>query len=168
VLRYVHVVEDAPILKRVAPAAKQLTKAALARYVCAHARTNLFDESGVCPANVAIYGLSDPRDIRDVRYIGQTGAPQSRFLQHLTAARLWLPDALPWWVKSPRLRPLYGWIRELYSNDRRLPVMVISAWTLSTKEARSAERARIVECLGEGRDLFNIEKEFFGPELFLL
>lgn len=167
-LRYVPVVEDAPMPQPVASAVKQPTKAALARYVRAHARVNLFDESGVCAGRVAIYGLSDPRYIRDVRYVGQTCAPPSRFLQHLSAARLWLPDALPWWVKSPRLRPLYGWIRELYSNDGRLPVMVISAWTLSTKEARSAERTRIVECLRGGHDLFNIEKEFFGPDLLLL
>jgi hypothetical protein len=45
--------------------------------------------------------------------------------------------------------------------------MVITAWSPSVKEARSAERERIVECLKEGRDLCNVEMEAFGPQLFL-
>ena len=166
-LRYIPVFEDEARPRRV-PATDRLAKADLARYVRAHTRMNLFDESGDEHTGVAIYGLSDPRDIRDVRYIGQTSAPPSRYLQHLNAARLWLPDALPWWVKSPKLRPLYSWIRALYSDDGRLPVMVITAWTVTTKQARSAERSQIVRCLKEGHDLFNIEKDVFGPELILL
>jgi hypothetical protein len=141
------------------------TRGDLAKYIRAHTRTNLYDESGLGPDKVAIYCLSDPRDIRDVRYIGQTCAPPSRFLQHVNAARLWLPDTLPWWVKSPKLRPLYSWIRTLYFDEQRLPVMVVTAWTASLREARSAERERIIECLQAGRDLFNIEKESFSPQL---
>jgi hypothetical protein len=45
--------------------------------------------------------------------------------------------------------------------------MVITAWSPSLKEARAAERARIVECLKEGRDLCNAEMDAFGPQLFL-
>jgi hypothetical protein len=168
VRRYVQVFEDAALPQHVPPATERVTKVELARYVRGHTRMNLFDESGVSATQVAIYGLSDPRDIRDVRYVGQTAAPGSRFSQHLHTARLWLPGALPWWVKSPKLRPLYGWIRALYSDDRRLPVMVITGWSVTRKEARSAERARIVECLKEGRDLFNVEKEVLGPTLLLL
>ena len=38
------------------------------------------------------------RDVRQVRYVGQTRDPRRRFSQHLNVARLWLPDELPWWV----------------------------------------------------------------------
>jgi hypothetical protein len=167
VVRYLHVFEDAATPLGGAPPTGRLTRRELTNYVRGHTRTNLYDESGVSADRVAIYGLSDPRDIRDVRYIGQTRAPRSRFLQHVNAARLWLPEVPPWWVKSPQLRPLYRWIRALYSDEGRLPVMVITAWAPSLKEARAAERARIVECLKEGRDLCNVEMEAFGPQLFL-
>ena len=136
----------------------------LALFVRRHTRTNLYDESGVSAGGVALYGLSDPRDIRAVRYIGQTRAPARRFLQHINIARLWLPDDLPWWVKSPQLRPLYSWIRELYAEDRRLPVMLISAWAPSAKEARLAERSLIIECLRTGHDLYNVEREILGGQ----
>jgi hypothetical protein len=145
-----------------------LTKRELSSYVRRHTRSNLYDESGVNAEGVAVYGLSDPRDIHDVRYIGQTRAPASRFLQHLNTACLWLPDDLPWWVKSPKLRPLYSWIRTLYREDLRLPVMLINAWAPSTKEARLAERARIIERLSEGRELYNVEKEILGRQLPLI
>jgi hypothetical protein len=89
-------------------------------------------------------------------------------LQHVNAARLWLPETLPWWIKSPQLRPLYAWIRALYFAEQRLPVMIISVWSASLPEARAAERARIVECLKQGHDLCNIEKAIFGQHLLLL
>jgi hypothetical protein len=165
VARYIPALEDAAIPVGDTPVICHPTRGELTRHLRAHSRTNLFDESGAGAGKVAIYALSDPRDIRDTRYIGQTSAPPNRFLQHMNAARLWLPDTLPWWVQSPQLRPLYCWIRTLYSDERRLPVMVITAWTESLKEARSAERARIIECLQQGRDLFNIEKETFPPQL---
>jgi len=117
---------------------------------------------------VAIYILSDPRSLRDVRYVGQTSSPARRFLQHLKTARLWLPDDVPWWVQSPKLRPLYNWIRELYTDEYRLPVMVVSAWADSVREARVAERALIVECLRERRRLLNVEMEILGRQIPLV
>jgi hypothetical protein len=132
------------------------------------AATCTTNQAGASVGGVALYGLSDPRDIRDVRYIGQTRAPANRFLQHISAARLWLPDELPWWIKSPQLRPLYSWIRRLYSEDRRLPVMLIRAWMPTSKEARLAERAQIIECLTDGRELYNVEKELLGRQLPLV
>jgi hypothetical protein len=109
-----------------------------------------------------------PRDIRDVLYIGQIRAPAKSFLQHLNTVRLWLPDDLPWWVRSSKLRPLYSCIRSLYREDLRLPVMLISAWAPSAKEARLVERARIFEHLSEGRELYNVEKEILGRQLPLV
>lgn len=43
----------------------------------------LYDDSGARAAGVAIYSLSDPRDLRAIRYVGQTAAPRRRLLQHL-------------------------------------------------------------------------------------
>lgn len=122
-----------------------------------HAQAELYDDSGTQPGRLAIYTLSDPRDIRHVRYVGQTAAPRRRFLQHLNHAQLWLPDELPWWVQQPKLRPLYGWVRELYRDEYRLPVMVISAWAETPGEARAAERARITACLVNRLPLLNVE-----------
>jgi hypothetical protein len=73
------------------PPRGRLTRRELTSYVRGHTRTNLYDESGVSTDRVAIYGLSDPRDIRDVRYIGQTRAPQSRFLQHVKRGKTVAP-----------------------------------------------------------------------------
>src|SRR3954466_15319932 len=75
---------------------------------------SIFDEAGCEPREFAIYTLSDPRAIRDVRYVGQTRAPTRRLWQHVNTARPWQPDEVPWWFKSPELRPLYEWIRQLY------------------------------------------------------
>jgi hypothetical protein len=133
-----------------------------------HVREQLYDECGVSAPGIAIYILSDPRSIRDVRYVGQTSSPARRFLQHLNTARLWLPDDVPWWVKSPKLRPLYSWIRELYTDEHRLPVMVVSAWVDSVREARVAERALIVECLRERLQLLNVEGEILGRQIALI
>jgi hypothetical protein len=124
-----------------------------------HTQSEIYDDSCNEPVGLAIYTLSDPRDIRDVRYVGQTRAPRRRFLQHLNHAQLWLADDLPWWVKQPKLRPLYTWIRELYRDQYRLPIMVISAWTTSPAEARAAERARISACLANQLPLLNVETE---------
>jgi hypothetical protein len=145
-----------------------LTKAELARRIRGHVGVELYDDSGMAPKTVAIYSLSDPRDLRHPRYIGQTTRPSERFSQHLNTARLWLPDDLPWWVKSPRLRPLYGWIRALYREDLRLPTMLISAWLDSVSEARLAERARIYECLAERMTLLNVETEILGRQIPLV
>ena len=143
-------------------------QARLARRFRDHVRLECFDTSGIAPCSYAIYSLADPRDIRDVRYVGQTTSPRRRFLQHLNIARLWLPDETPWWVASPTLRPLSTWIRKLYQHELRLPVMVITTWVEGTSEARIAERSRICECLAERRELLNVERENLGRQAILL
>ena len=142
--------------------------AELARLIRRHAGAQLYDDSGVEPSGIAIYSMADPRDIRTARYVGQTSSPRRRFVQHLNTARLWLPDELPWWVKSPKLRPLYGWIRELYRDGQRLPVMVVSAWAGTIAEARVAERTRIYECLEQGLPVLNVESEVLGRQMTLI
>jgi hypothetical protein len=127
----------------------------------------LYDDSGVAAGEVAIYTLADPRDMRAIRYIGQTGAPRQRLRQHLNAARLWLPEQPPWWVKSPRLRPLYEWIRELYRDGERLPVMVICAW-VEARQARRAEREHICACLERQLPLLNVETRLVGRQRLLI
>jgi hypothetical protein len=126
------------------------------------------DDSGATPYGTAVYSLSDPRDLRGVRYIGQTGNPRRRLIQHLNTARLWLPDELPWWVKSPKLRPVSEWIRALYADERRLPIMVILQWLETQAQARVAERSRIYECLERRLPLLNVEVEILGKQLPLI
>jgi hypothetical protein len=140
------------------------SKAMIGRRLRHHVRAELYDESGDRALGIAIYTLSDPRSIRDVRYVGQTRSPPRRFAQHLNAARLWLPDELPWWIESPKLRPLYTWIRELYADDHRMPVMVVTAWTGSIAQARVLERARITECLQNRLQILNVEREILGRQ----
>jgi hypothetical protein len=145
-----------------------LNRIQLGQKIRRHVREQLYDEFGVGEPGSAIYTLSDPRSIRDVRYVGQTSSPARRFLQHLNTAKLWLPDEVPWWVKSPKLRPLYTWIRELYTDEHRLPIMVVSAWVDSVREARVAERALIVACLRERLRLLNVEVEILGRQIPLV
>jgi hypothetical protein len=145
-----------------------LTRPELTRLVRRQLGSHLHDDSGLSPAGTAIYWLADPRDIQHVRYVGQTSSPRRRYSQHLNTARLWLPDEKPWWVPSPRLRPLYEWIRELHRDDFRLPVMVISTWVETTAQARLAERTRIVECLAQRLPLLNVEGETLGRQIPLL
>jgi hypothetical protein len=140
------------------------SKAAIGMRMRRHIRAELYDDSGDSARGIAIYTLSDPRSIRDVRYVGQTRSPTRRFAQHLNAARLWVPDEVPWWVKSPKLRPLYTWIRGLYADDRRMPVMVVTAWTGSVGGARVLERARIIECLESRLQILNVEREILGRQ----
>ena len=139
-------------------------KATVSMRMRRHIRAELYDDSGDSARGIAIYTLSDPRSIRDVRYVGQTQSPARRFAQHLNTARLWLPDEVPWWVKSPQLRPLYAWIRELYADERRMPVMVVTAWAGSIGEARVLERARIMECLESRFEILNVEREILGKQ----
>ena len=127
----------------------------------------LYDDSGVPRGDVAIYALSDPRDLRAIRYVGQTRAPRRRLRQHLSTARLWLPEQTPWWVKSPRLRPLYEWIRVLYRDGERLPVMVICAWVGATR-ARTAEREHICACLERQLPLLNVEGQLLRRQRLLI
>lgn len=145
-----------------------LTRAQLARHIRNHITAQLYDDSGVPPGGTAIYFLSDPRDIREVRYVGQTSSPRRRFLQHLNTARLWLPDETPWWVSSPRLRPLYTWIRTLHRDELRLPTMIVSAWVETQTQARLAERTRIYECIRMQLPLLNVESEILGRQLPLV
>ena len=118
-------------------------------------RLHLYDESGTTPTGTAIYSLADPREVRVSRYIGQTAHPRPRLLQHVRTARLWLPDETPWWVRAPRLRPLYRWIRELYQQDGRLPVMFLHAW-VEPHNAHLAERDHIRNCLEQQLPLLNV------------
>jgi hypothetical protein len=106
--------------------------------------------------------------LRDVRYVGQTGNPRRRLIQHLNTAQLWLPDERPWWVKSPRLRPLSQWIRRLYADECRLPIMVIQQWLDTEAQAREAERRQIYECLERRLSLLNVEMEILGRQQLLL
>jgi len=115
----------------------------------------LYDESGVTPAGAAIYTLADPREARISRYVGCTEHPARRLMQHVRTARLWLPDETPWWIKAPRVRPLYHWIRELYSQEGRLPVMVVHAW-VEAQYAQRAERDYLRVCLERRLPLLNV------------
>jgi hypothetical protein len=144
------------------------TRVQLGKRFRSHVGVQLYDGSGVAAQGIAIYSLSDPRDIREARYVGQTSAPRRRFLQHLNTAMLWMPDDKPWWVKFPKMRPLSEWIRELYRDELRLPVMVISAWMPTVSSARVAERSQIYECLEKRLRLLNVESEMLGRQLALI
>lgn len=133
-------------------------KLQVARRIRVHVRGDLYDESGVvAPEGIAIYSLSDPGDLHELRYVGQTTSPKRRFLQHLNTARLWVPAERPWWVRSPKMRPLYEWIRAIYRQELRLPTMVIWEWIDGVGSARVAERARICDALSRGLPLLNVE-----------
>jgi hypothetical protein len=132
----------------------------IGRSIRSRCEAHILDVSGGVPNEAAIYALADPRDLELVRYIGQTRAPRARYLQHMSEARLWLSDELPWWVKSPQLRPLYKWIRELYCDECRLPVMMLVAWTQAS-EARQEEGRHIREYLRHQIPLLNSETEPF-------
>ena len=144
------------------------TRTDLTRRIRRHVERELFDDSGVAPAGTAIYSLADPRELRVTRYVGQSAAPRRRFLQHLSTARLWLPDERPWWVHQPRLRPLYEWIRELHRDHDRLPTMVVHSWADSTRAARLAERARIYDSLANQLPILNVERAILGTQLALI
>lgn len=144
------------------------TREQLRKHFRGHVGVQLYDDSGVAAQGIAIYSLSDPRDIRAARYIGQTSAPRRRLLQHLNTAMLWMPDDKPWWVKSPKMRPLSEWIRELYRDELRLPVMVVTAWVPTILDARVAERAEIYACLERRLRLLNVESEILGRQLALI
>lgn len=128
----------------------------------------MLDVSGTEPGGFAIYTLSDPRDLRHVRYVGQTRLPRRRLLQHLNSARLWLPDEVPWWFTAPELRPLYEWIRELHRDAYRLPAMLVTEWTSSAAAARLAERELILSHLRHNHELLNVERELLGARAVLL
>ncbi len=135
----------------------QCSPAELGRFVRARLPSQLYDESGGDARGTAVYVLSDPRDLRAVRYVGQTRAPRRRFLQHVRTASVWMPDELPWWVVADRQRPLYEWIRALFRDERRLPVMIVTAWHEVAAEATAAERGTIQDSLRRGMRLLNVE-----------
>ena len=145
----------------------ELTAPQLARFIRRMLPSLLHDETGGVTRGTAIYTLSDPRDARETRYVGQTRTPRRRLAQHLNAARLWMPDELPWWIAAPRHRPLYEWIRSLYRDDQRLPVMLIADWVDDAAAAHAAERALIQRCLHRGLPLLNIESSRLDPQLRL-
>ena len=151
-----------PVARALQPSKREITQFLRAR-LCTH----LVDDSGVVAGGIAIYSLSDPRDLWQVRYVGQTRSPRQRYRQHLRTARLWMPDERPWWVPSPKLRPLYEWIRELYRDERRLPIMVVTA-RVEASGARVAERMRICECLERQQPLLNFEAELLSRQLSLI
>ena len=126
------------------PAARQFV-----RSFAAAARSHIHDATGGGYAGAAaIYSLADPRDARCARYIGQTRDPRRRFMQHLRTARLWLPDEVPWWVRSPKHRPLSVWIRALHRDGGRLPLMWIERWVEPGAAALAAERAAVMTSAG--------------------
>jgi hypothetical protein len=145
-----------------------LTQAELNRRLRARVAQLLFDDSGMQARGTAIYALADPRDALEPRYIGQTRAPRRRLLQHIAQARLWLPGERPWWIREPRLRPLYEWLRALYQDGDRLPVMIVREWVDEDADARAIERARIHEALARQLPLLNYEREVLGRQLSLL
>jgi hypothetical protein len=146
--------------------AVSLSQVQVSRLIRARLDLLLVDDSSTAPQEAAIYTLCDPRDLRCARYVGQTRSPRRRLLQHLNGAKLWLPDELPWWVKDPELRPLYDWIRGLFRDGFRLPIMIIREWS-SCAAARSQERQRIMEGLANGESLFNVEARLTGSQLVL-
>ncbi len=144
-----------------------LDRAQLTRYLRAQLPGHLCDASGAVAAGIAIYSLCDPRELAAPRYVGQTRDPRRRLQQHVAAARLWLPDERPWWVRSAKLRPLYEWLRELFRDERRLPVMVVQGW-VEVSAARAAERTWICECLERQLPLLNFEYELLRRQLQLI
>lgn len=145
-----------------------LNKLQLSQLIRAHIAAQFYDSSGLAAQGTAIYSLSDPRDIHDVRYVGQSRVPRRRFEQHLNTARLWLPEERPWWIKSPKLRPLSQWIRQLYHEEYRLPAMIVTQWAHSNAQARLAERTLIFTYLQNRQPLLNVESELIGNQLLLL
>ena len=145
---------------------RPLPKAQLSQLIRKHKHGLVQEQPGVSPEGVSIYTLSDPRDVREVRYVGQSRVPLRRYTQHVNAARLWMPDEAPWWYKAPPgLRPLHDWIRELHRDDYRLPAMIITARVASVAAARQMERALIQHYLSQHASLLNVEAEILGRQV---
>src|SRR5262245_30367338 len=132
------------------------------------ARSHVHAEACGERGGTAVYTLADPRDLQSPRYVGQTRDPHARFAQHVQTARLWLPDSVPWWVRSPKHRPLYAWIRELNRDGGRLPFMWVEEWVEPDADALVAERAVIMRWLARGAELLNAEALKLGAQLPLL
>ncbi|RPI60603.1 MAG: GIY-YIG nuclease family protein [Lysobacterales bacterium] len=145
-----------------------MQRAQLAQQLRAAARSQIHGANGGVAGSTAIYTLADPRDVRCARYVGQTRDPRRRFAQHVHAARLWLPDVTPWWVRSPEERPLFAWIRALHSDGGRLPFMWVAEWAEPGADPLAAERAEIMRLLAQGAGLLNAEARLLGAQLPLL
>jgi hypothetical protein len=145
-----------------------VTQAELTRSVRRRVSAHVLDETAAPPAGTAIYALSDPREVAAPRYVGQTRAPRRRFLQHVSVARLWLPDERPWWIAQERLRPLYEWIRGLYADERRLPIMIVKAWHDRPEDATVGERELIQRYLRQQLPLLNVACAAAEPQIRLL
>jgi hypothetical protein len=139
-----------------------------AKSIAAAARSHV--HAGACSerGGTAVYTLADPRDLQSPRYVGQTRDPHARFAQHVQTARLWLPDQVPWWVRSPKHRPLYTWIRELNRDGGRLPFLCVEEWVEPDADPLVAERAAIMRWLAQGAALLNAEALKLGAQLPLL
>ncbi len=160
-----------PGTRRIVAAASEVrspARAAIVRSVRGRMPAHVHDETNGAASGTAIYTLSDPRDLGSVRYVGRTRAPRRRYLQHVRAASLWIPDELPWWIGEERYRPLYEWIRALFREERRLPVMIVSEWHASPIDATLAERALIQRSLQRRMPLLNIESAAPDPQIRLL
>jgi hypothetical protein len=138
------------------------------RSLGAVARSHVHDAGSSVRGATAIYTLADPRDVRVARYVGQTRDPRRRFAQHVRTARLSTPDESPWWVRSPKHRPLYEWIRALHRDEGRLPFMWVAEWIDPGADPRVAERAAIMRLLAGGAALLNAEARSCGAQLPLL
>jgi hypothetical protein len=134
-----------------------MNSAFLKRSATVAAQSHVHAEVPEVSGGTAIYTLADPRAVRTPRYVGQTRNPHARFAQHVRTARLALPDAIPWWVRAPKHRPLYAWIRELHADGGRLPIMWVQQWLEPDTDALVAERAAIMRWLAQGADLLNVE-----------
>jgi hypothetical protein len=66
-----------------------------------------------------------------------------------------------------RFRDSYAWIRALYFEHRRLPLMVVRDW-VPDAEARTAEQALIHDYLRQGMCLLNCESARVGKQLVLI
>jgi hypothetical protein len=140
-------------------------RATLSREIRRRLPTLRFDDSGATPSGCAVYTLSDPRDVRAVRYVGQTANPGRRHAQHVAQARLWMPDTLPWWIRRPELRPLYEWIRALHADEGRLPTLIVTAWCTRVADARALERETIMRYLGEQMPVLNREAAILSARI---
>lgn len=86
----------------------------------------------------AVYGLAEDGNRERVQYLDFTVNPQRRLLQHWMSPRLWLSRRAADRITSSTLQPLCHWIRALYEQKQRLPVMAIYEWLPSLSQAEAA------------------------------
>ena len=71
-------------------------------------------------------------------------------------------------MRSPKHRPLYGWIRALHRDGGRLPIMWIEEWVEPGADPLVAERAAMMRLMTAGAALLNVEASRLGAQLPLL